>query len=163
MPKTTVGTIEINNEQIEITADTSGMWTFKHDDEVIAYGSDFDKLKSTVSTKLSQRKVKVAVPFVSMFGKRGIATGIHGRTNKVTVQMNEVRGKSKSKNEQWDNYIKVFRADTPTEQLDLYTDLQAEKARIEKEMGAITQEYATNIGTLVQDAITAATGQAFVR
>lgn len=142
-----LGTREVNGVELELHANVQGtFWLREPDGEEMGRGDTLDQAVQQARTEINRRKVKVEVPFVTLKGERGIATGRHGGHGKVLARVN---GKATT----LDTYAAVLRGDTPPE-------VVAEIKRHQQAMAAaraaefkLRQQWEIRLGHAVDKAI----------
>lgn len=145
---TFIGRKDINGQEVEIHADSHGMWRLRLDGQEIGNGETLDAATAKARNAINKRKVKVNVPFVTRGGQRGVATGFHGGTNKLLVR---VDGEAM----QYDRHVKVLRADTSDDMLKEMLDKRSQARKLVAEADAIEKEHAFNLLHAVTTAVDA--------
>lgn len=149
-----VGTDTISNTEIEIHATASGTWQIYEKghggerDYQLSYGATMEQAIQRARTELGKRKVKVAIPFFTASGQRGVATGIHGRTGKVLTRVGRP-----AKAEQMDTYVAVLKGDTPKEVRDRINELDKIQMDARREREKIFREHSMHLGNVVKKAV----------
>lgn len=101
--------------------------------------------------EVRKRKVKVAVPFVTTSGKRGVATGFHAGTGNVLVTWAD--GKTEQLSRRYGNQPQHLRADTPPTKLTRLEQIREESEALVTEAQAIRREHQLDLLTAVETAI----------
>lgn len=152
MPK--VGIREINNVQVEIHASPSGGWTImqpaeNEEERAMALGSGdtLDKAVTAARNEIKRRQIKVAVPFKTREGKRGVASGRHARSRDKILT--EVQGEKIHI-----GYREtVFKPDMPKEEIEHLNELGDEEAKLRAEQREIIKKWSFDLGKAVDTAI----------
>src|SRR4051794_26364147 len=85
MPK--VGTAQILGTEVEVHANSIGIWRIELEGQSLGSGDSLDKAIAQARQKMNLSRVDVSVPFYTMDGKKGVATKIHGKTQNVMARV----------------------------------------------------------------------------
>jgi hypothetical protein len=151
---THVGNREINNVDCEIHATATGGWTiYRAGDEPVNdrfLASDeksFDSAVNKARMAIKKQEVKVTVPFKTMDGKQGIATGRHARSrHKILATVG-------GKKAQIEYSQQILKHETPKDVVDHLTELREEQAKLSAEHRTLYSKWKMDLGTAVDDAI----------
>lgn len=143
-----IGTKDINGQEVEIHAGSSGTWRIRLDDQDIGSGETLDAATAKARNAINKRKVKVEVRFVTPLGERGVATGFHGGTGKVLTRIGDQAA-------QVERYAKALRDDIPDEKVQAMVSKRAQARRLMADADEIQKEYALNLAQAVEKAIDA--------
>ncbi len=140
---------------LDVNAKT-GIWTVRHPDREaggsLGYGDTKDKAVKQAAGKLAGKlaaaKVRVEVPFISLAGERGIATGVHAEHNGVLARLD---GKAAVLTE----YRQTFplKADIPKDRLARFLELRKQARDAKREADAIERSYSFDLRAAVQGAV----------
>lgn len=154
-----LGTREINNVEVEIHASHTGSWSIyrvaENEDEPSNerfLANDEKTLESAVNKAriaIKKQQVKVAVPFKTISGLRGVATGRHARSRtKILVEL------PGGKKDQYDSHShQILKADTPKDVIEHMQELAEEERRIKKEARELHDKWKLNLGVGVDTAV----------
>ena len=149
-----VGNREINGEQYEIHAGQYGMWSIQQpgegDDKNIELGSGdtLDKAVAAARITINKNKVKLNIPFVTVDGERGFATGKHGRTRQVLATIDGKKDKAPHT---------TLRADMPQEEIDRMIEVRDRISKLNAELREILKEWDFDLDKEVNRQIAEAT------
>lgn len=130
---------EINGEEYEVHAGKYGRWSIHQqteDDTVgssLGEGDTLDKAVANARIQINKNKVKLNIPFITIAGERGVATGRHGRTRQVLAT---IEGEKTTANSS--NYL---RGDMPQDEIDRLIDVQTRIGKLNAELREIINEY----------------------
>lgn len=160
MPSVILSSNEIINDT-EVVIACTDKGKFKITDqsgETLSESYTLYDAKRVASVKLSQKKVRVKVPFYSVATlKHGTAIGFHGKTGKVLVRWT---GEATTRGgEQIELYHKALRNDTPKEKIAELARLNETISKLERKRKDIIHEYELSLNKAVRDAIAAASLQ----
>lgn len=142
-----IGNREINGVECEIHAtERHGQWFVRHNGNTVGVGDKLDNAIAQARTALNKQRIKVSVPFWTVEGATGEATGIHGGTRQVLARVN-------GKATQFSPGTSVLRGDTPPEKVEALVALNARIRDARQEANAIQHAYSLRLGTAVQEAL----------
>lgn len=131
-----VGTREINNRECEMHADQYGRWHIKLDGKSIGHHEEsLDKAVAAARQSIKKMQVKVEVPFISLAGVKGVATGFHTRNGSILVRMDG------DDNSPLDRNVIAFKPDTPQDVVDRYWENEKEQQALKTESRKILEEH----------------------
>jgi predicted nucleotidyltransferase len=147
-----VGVDTILDTRVEIWATNGGTWQICMPGEedkqgmVLGHGDTLDRAVTNARVQINKNKVKLHIDFVNTDGKRGYATGVHGRTRKIltVIQGEKVH---------LDNYATVFRADMPNEEIEHMHKIDEGIAKLQAARREIVAEWKFDLGKAVTEAI----------
>jgi hypothetical protein len=154
-----LGTREINNVEVEIHASHTGSWSIyrvaenedeKSNERFLA--NDDKTLESAVNKAriaIKKQQVKVAIPFKTISGLRGVATGRHARSrSKILVELSD------GQKDSYDSHShQILKADTPKDVLTHMKELREEEAKIKKEARELHDKWKMDLGVAVDTAV----------
>ena len=153
---TVVGTVKILGQELEVSASAPGGEFYIRDEQGkrIGAGETLEQAKTRARTALNKLRVEVAVPFVMVDGRRGVAIRRDARDRSIVVEFDGGQRDSLFANSN------VLKADVPE-------DLRAELDSIEHKMcdlkaraREITREWEMRLSTRLDQAILEKAGQA---
>jgi hypothetical protein len=148
-----VGTREINNIECEIQASVHGSWSIyrvgeePNNERYLATDDVLDKAVNKARIEIKKQQVKVAVPFKTMDGRRGIASGRHARSR------GKILTKIGNKSEQIESRSQILKHDTPKDVIDHLKELAAEQVKLRKEERDLYNEWKLDLGNAVDAAV----------
>jgi hypothetical protein len=147
-------TDNIAGTDVEVHVTGNGRFNVKRaDDEHVLLGIDatMEDALAKARTTLAKRKVRVNVPFRTLDGEHGLATGLHGGTGRVMARLD---GEAC----QMDNatLAKALRADTPQDVIDRYIELTNTVRAAQTEQRTIQRDHSLALEQAVKDAVDAA-------
>jgi hypothetical protein len=143
----------VANVDVDVTVDSRGafyVYRAQEEDEYLAFAYNMEEAVKKAGATLSRNRTKVSVPFVTLDGDEGVATGRHARSGKVLVR---VGNESAS---QLDAYSRVLRSDTPRETVKEIVQLREIARRAQRGAEELERRYRLNLGGAVDEAITKA-------
>jgi hypothetical protein len=146
---TKIGEDTIGGQAVDIYATGTGRFIiYKHgsDDTVLANDAVLDVARKTASAKLSRARVKLSIPFYTLTGEKGIATGIHAGTERILIRVN-------GKSEQAGYHYRALRGDMTDEDRNRLVEIsritqelaQKQRALIEKNRFDLTEAVRSEI------------------
>lgn len=146
-----LGTKTVLGTEVEIHADQYGTFRINLDDRTIGSGDTLDQAMTKARQELNKRKVKVEVHFMTRDGKRGIATGFHGRNRTVLTRVGGEAQAYESTTAR-----RMFPPDMPKAKIQRYLTLKEQERTIRTEVNGIEREFDFDLYTATQKAIDAA-------
>jgi hypothetical protein len=146
-----LGTKEILGTEVEVHADKYGTFRINDGDKVIGSGDTLDAAVTKARQELNKRKVKVEVHFMTRDGKRGVATGFHGRNHTVLTR---VGGEAQAFEPT--SARRMFPPDMPKAKIQRYLTLKEQEKQIRADINAIDREFEFDLWSATTKAIDAA-------
>ncbi len=147
-----IGTQTIAGQSVEIHASTQGRWSITmpdtEDRSSLGSGETLEAAIEQARRAIAKRKVRVEVPFITLTGDKGVATGRHAANRDILVRIGE-------KAERLDDYARALQPDTPAEELTKLTAAKATEKQAQREQRRIENEYKLELGRAVDAAIEA--------
>jgi hypothetical protein len=147
-------TDQIAGTDVEFHVGTHGRFTVKTpgDNSVtLGDGDTIEQATGKARVTLAKRKVCVGVPFRTLDGEHGQATGLHAGTGRVLARLD-----GESVQMDHTSLGKVLRADTPSEKIDRYVALADTIRDAQAEQRTIQREYHFDLDAAVKSAVAAA-------
>jgi hypothetical protein len=149
-----LGTRDINNVECEVHASVHGSWTiYRVGDEpgnerfLANDEKSLDGAVNKARQEIKRQQVKVSVPFKTVKGESGIATGFHARAkHKILATMG-------GKKEQIEGMSQFLKYETPKDVIDHLKDLREEQAKLKVEERNLYNEWKLDLSLAVKTAI----------
>jgi hypothetical protein len=150
--------IEIAGVLVRVDVNRSGRFYIveaaAEDHQTLGLGDTLEEAKNNARREIAKRKVKVEVPFRTMKGERGVATGRRAGSRKIQAKFtDEITGRTHS--EQLDGYHDVLRSDTPDEAILQYKEYQQQRNEIYSKERALLDQWKLHLGQAVDEAVAA--------